>query len=567
MTYIIGISAFYHDSAAALLSNGKILAAAEEERFTRKKHDNSFPFSSINYCLAQAGIDINDVKYVTYYEKPLKKFDRITQMFLDTYPFSYIPFWQSFPSLITDKLNVKSIIRNKLKFKGKILFIPHHEAHAASCFLVSPFKKSAILTVDGVGEWQTTGLYLGIGNEIIPLKQINFPNSLGLLYSTFTAFLGFRVNEDEYKIMGLSAYGKPEYKNKIYKLIKVKDDGSFLLDMSHFSFREDFQMWNEKFEKLFGKARLPNDPVLERHKNLAASIQAVTEDIYFKIINYLHSVTKTSNLCMSGGVALNALANGKIYGKTPFKNIYVFGAAGDSGAALGTALFTYYQIVNNKKRNSINSLCLGSSFEKKSIEKALKEKNLTYKQFNNENELLKTIAKLLSENKIIGWCYGKMEFGPRALGARSILANPKPRYMKEEVNKIKIREQFRPFAGSILQEKVHEFFEVPEKNHLSPFMVFCFKVKKEKRKDLAAIVHNDNTCRIQNVSKENDRYYKLIQKFYELTGVPCILNTSFNLKGEPIVETPKQAIEDFLKTKMDYLVINDSLISKVNYKE
>src|SRR3989344_6835890 len=284
MTYIIGISAFYHDSAAALLSNGKILAAAEEERFTRKKHDNSFPFSSINYCLAQAGIDINDVKYVTYYEKPLKKFDRITQMFLDTYPFSYIPFWQSFPSLITDKLNVKSIIRNKLKFKGKILFIPHHEAHAASCFLVSPFKKSAILTVDGVGEWQTTGLYLGIGNEIIPLKQINFPNSLGLLYSTFTAFLGFRVNEDEYKIMGLSAYGKPKYYDDFLKLIKLNNDGSFALDMNYFSFRENFKMWNDKVEKIFGKPRKPDEKITKRHADIAASLQKITEEIYFKIL-------------------------------------------------------------------------------------------------------------------------------------------------------------------------------------------------------------------------------------------------------------------------------------------
>ena len=565
--YILGISAYYHDSAAVLVKDGKVLCAVEEERFSRIKHDNAFPFQAIDFCLKEAKITIKDIDYISYYEKPLLKFERILENFVQTYPFSLKPFLKGIPEWFDYKIKIEHIIRKKLKYKGKVYFIPHHYSHASACFFPSQFNKAAILTIDGVGEYQTTGLWLGEKNKITSLKSINFPNSLGLLYSTFTAFLGFKVNEDEYKMMGLSAYGKPEYKNKIYKLIKVKDDGSFLLDMSHFSFREDFQMWNEKFEKLFGKARLPNDPVLERHKNLAASIQAVTEDIYFKIINYLHSVTKTSNLCMSGGVALNALANGKIYGKTPFKNIYVFGAAGDSGAALGTALFTYHQILNNKKRNSINSLCLGSSFEKKSIEKALKEKNLTYKQFNNENELLKTIAKLLSENKIIGWCYGKMEFGPRALGARSILANPKPRYMKEEVNKIKIREQFRPFAGSILQEKVHEFFEVPEKNHLSLFMVFCFKVKKEKRKDLAAIVHNDNTCRIQTVSKENDRYYKLIQKFYELTGVPCILNTSFNLKGEPIVETPKQAIEDFLKTKMDYLVINDSLISKVNYKE
>jgi carbamoyltransferase len=324
-------------------------------------------------------------------------------------------------------------------------------------------------------------------------------------------------------------------------------------------------MWSKKFEETFGKPRKADELMSQRHKDLAASIQVVTEEIYFKILNHLYLLTKTENLCLSGGVALNALANGKIYEKTPFKNIYVFGAAGDSGGALGSALLTYYFILDNKRKNSIKNLYFGQSYKNPEIEKELIAYGLEYKKFKTEKELISKTAKLLSEGKIIGWFQGKMEFGPRALGNRSILSSPNPRIMKEKVNIIKIREQFRPFAGSILQEKVHEYFEIPEDNHWSPFMIFCFKVKKEKRKDLAAIVHKDNTCRIQTVNKEdNGRYYMLIKEFYRITGIPCVLNTSFNLKGEPIVDNPKQAIEDFIKTKMDKLVIEGFLVSKAS---
>jgi len=560
--YILGISAFYHDSAAALIKNGKVIFATEEERFTRVKHDNRFPFSAIKASLLHEKISINQINYVAYYEKPLLKFERILQTFVETYPFSLKPFLKTIPEWLGDKIKVKFIIRKKLGFQGKIFFVPHHLSHAAASFYPSSFQETAIFTADAVGEYQTTTLWHAKGKTIMQLKRLIFPHSLGLLYSTFTAFLGFRVNEDEYKVMGLAAYGKPKFVSKIYQIVDVKEDGSFRLDMSYFSYRESFRMWSKKFELNFGKPRKPRDAINQHHKDLASSIQTVTEEIYFKVLNHLHSLTRTQNLCVGGGVALNALANGKIYEKTPFKNVYIFGAAGDSGGAVGAALFTYHKLMGHTKRNPINSLSLGTSYYNSETERILKQYKVRYEKFDNEDKLLDTVSSLLSKGHIVGWFQGRMEFGPRALGNRSILAKPNPTSMKNRVNKIKIRELFRPFAGSILQEKVHEYFDVPEKNHFSPFMTFCFKVNKQKSKELAAIVHKDGTCRIQTINKENGRYYRLIKKFYNLTKIPCILNTSFNLKGEPIVENPKQALEDFLKTKMEYLVIGDFLISR-----
>jgi len=565
--YILGISAYYHDSAAVLIKDGVIVCGIEEERFSRIKHDNGFPFQAVAFCLKEGGLDINDIHIISYYEKPLLKFERILETFIDTYPRGLKPFLKGMPEWLDYKIKVEHTIRTKLKYKGIVTFTPHHVSHASSAYYPSLFKESAILTIDGVGEYQTTGLWKGKDNMITPLKKIDFPHSMGLLYSTFTAFLGFKVNEDEYKLMGLAAYGKPVYVHKIKKIIDIKNDGSFQMDLKYFSFREGFQMWSPLFEKLFGKPRSPKDSVEQKHKDLASSIQTITEEIYFKILNYLYTLTKSENVCISGGVGLNALANGKIYTHTPFKNVYIFGAAGDSGAALGSALYTYYHPVIPAKARiqskipSINVLSFGSSYSNNYIEKTIKEYKLKYEKL-TEAVLITKTAKLLSEGNIIGWFQGKAELGPRALGNHSILCKPSPRNMKTKMNIIKLREQFRPFAGSILQEKVHEYFEVPEKNHWSPFMVFCFPVKKEKRKDLAAIVHADNTCRIQTVNKENGRYYQLIKEFYRLTGIACILNTSFNLKGEPIVETPQQAIEDFLKTKMDYLVIENFFISK-----
>jgi len=560
--YILGISAFYHDSAAALIRDGRVLYAAEEERFTRIKHDNQFPFSAATYCLKKAGLSINDVEYVTYYEKPLLKFERIFENFVQTYPFSFGPFLRGIPEWFGDKIKIERIIRKKLGHKHKLFFIPHHLSHAAASFYPSSFEESAILTADGVGEYQTTGLWKGERNKITPLKLIEFPHSLGLLYSTFTSFLGFTVNEDEYKVMGLGAYGEPSYADKIYQIIDVKDDGSFRMDMRFFAFRESFRMWSKKFEKLFGKPRLKDQPVTQRDKDLASSIQKVTEDIYLGMLNHLYHITKCENVCIGGGVGLNALANGKIYQKTPFKNAYVFGAAGDSGGAIGSALFAHHSILHNETRHVISSLCFGSDYANEEIEAVLKKFGVEYIQIRGEDELTKQVAHYLAQNKIVGWFQGKMEFGPRALGSRSILAKPNPYTMKEEVNKVKIREQFRPFAGSILQDRVHEYFKVPESNHPSPFMTFCFKVREEKRDTIAAIVHKDDTCRIQTVNEDNGLYYKLLKRFYEITGVPCVLNTSFNLRGEPIVENPAQAIQDFLKTEMDYLVIGNFLVAK-----
>lgn len=559
--YILGISAYYHDSAAALIKDGQVIAAVEEERFTRIKHDNGFPYQAIEFCLRHANISIDKIDAIAYYEKPLLKLERILETFVDTYPFSLGPFLRAMPEWLDYKIKIEQTIRKKLGFRGNIYFIPHHLSHASATFYPSPFKKAAILTIDGVGEYQTTGLWWGEENKIYSIKSINFPHSLGLLYSTFTSFLSFKVNEDEYKVMGLAAYGEPIYTEKIYSIVKVRDDGSFKLNLDYFSFRESFTMWSKKFEKIFGKPRLPNESITLRDKNLAASIQKVTEEIYFKILNYLYSLTLSENLCLAGGVALNALANGKIYKNTPFKKVYIFGAAGDSGAALGASLFVYHQLLNNKKRNRLTHLYFGSQYSDNEIEKQLKRFNLKYQRLDKKS-LVKITARLLAEGKIVGWFQGRMEFGPRALGSRSIVCKPNPRLMKTKMNNIKKREQFRPFAGSILQEKVDEYFIVPEDDHWSPFMTFCFLVKKEKRKELSAIVHADGTCRIQTVNKENGLYYQLIYEFYKITGIPCLLNTSFNLKGEPIVENPKQAIEDFLKTKMNFLVIGSFIVGK-----
>ncbi len=560
--YILGISAFYHDSAAALIKDGQVIFAVEEERFTRIKHDNVFPLQAIKACLSYKNLSINDIAYIAYYEKPLLKFERILQTFVETYPFSLKLFLKSIPEWIGEKIKVQHILRKKVGYKGKVFFIPHHLSHAAAAFYSSPFKESAIITIDAIGEYQTTALWQAKNNDIMLLKSMSFPHSLGLLYSTFTAFLGFRVNEDEYKVMGLSAYGKATYKDKMHRIINMKNDGSFHLDMKYFSFRESFQMWSKKFEKLFGRPRKPDDIISQRDKNLAASIQQAIEEVYFKILNYLYGLTKSQNLCMGGGVALNALVNGKIYKKTLFKHVYVFGAAGDSGGAIGAGLFTYHSILGYTKRIQINNLYFGSSYGNDEIEAIFRNYNIRYQRIDNEDELLDKVVSLLSHGNILGWFQGRMEFGPRALGARSIIAKPNPRFMKDKVNKIKIRELFRPFAGSILQENVHEYFDVPEKYHSSPFMTFCFPVKKEKSVQLAALVHRDRTCRIQTVTNENGRYYRLIKKFYERTGIACILNTSFNLKGEPIVENPEQAIEDFLKTDIDNLVIGNLVAQK-----
>jgi carbamoyltransferase len=563
--YILGISAYYHDSAAVLLRDGMVIAAIEEERFTRIKHDNVFPFRAIEWCLKQKSLSIRDIDVISYYEKPLLKFERILDTFIQTWPHGIIPFVKAFPEQLGDKITIEDTIIKKLHYKGKISFVPHHVSHASAAYNSSPFTQCAILTIDGVGEYQTTGLWKGSNGSITLLNSIQFPHSIGLLYSTFAAFLGFKVNEDEYKLMGLAAYGKPNHISKIKKIIDIKQDGSFKLNMDYFAFREEFQMWSNKFEMVFGRPRSQKDKITQRHADIAISIQKVTEEICLKILTHLYTLTKSQNLCISGGVALNALVNGQIHSSTPFKNVHILGVSGDSGAALGAALYAHYNNRGNspslKKRQPIKLLTFGSEYSDSEIETILKKKNVSYKKLST-SEMIKKAAMALHEGYVIGWFQGKCELGPRALGNRSILAKPSPHSMKTRINTIKIREEFRPFAGSILQEHVEEYFEVPEKNFYAPFMNFCFKIKKDKRKKLAAIVHADKTCRIQTVSRDNGMYYQLIKEFFRLSGIPCVLNTSFNLKGEPIVETPEQAISDFLNTKMDYLFIGSFLVKR-----
>lgn len=562
--YILGISGFYHDSGACMLKDGQIVAAAEEERFTRIKHDNSFPFNAINYCLNQAKITVGKVSYVSFYEKPFLKFDRILQTFVETYPSSFKFFYDALPSWLGEKLRIKSIIKNKLGFHGQVYFPDHHSSHAASAFFVSPFRKAAILTVDGVGEWVTASIKLGEGNKIANLKEINFPDSLGLLYSTVTAFLGFKVNSDEYKVMGLAPYGNAKkYDNKFRKLIDIKDDGSFKLNMKYFDYRSKERMWSNAFEKLFGKPRKPGTEIISRHEDIAVSLQKITEEVYIKMAKHAHELTKADGLCIAGGVGLNSVANGKLYDKTEFKKIFVQPAASDAGGSLGAAFFIWHQLLNKSRSYDMGDAYFGPSFSSKEIKKFLDQNRIKYKELASE-ELVKTTARLIAEDKIVGWFQGRMEWGPRALGNRSILANPTNPDMKDIVNqKIKHREDFRPFAGSILVEDVHEYFEVPEEKHDSPFMIFVFRVKEDKKKIIPSITHVDGTCRIQTVSREqNQLYYDLIKEFKKLIDVPVVLNTSFNLKGEPIVCRPEEAYNDFVKTPMDYLVLENFLVSK-----
>jgi carbamoyltransferase len=486
--YTLGISAFYHDSAAVLLKDGKVICALEEERFSRVKHDSDFPFQSIDHCLSAAGILINQVEHIAYYEKPLLKFERILENFSATYPFALKSFLKGMPEWLGTKIKVEQIIRKKLGYKNKLYFVPHHLSHAAAAFYPSSFEQAAVLTIDGVGEYQTTALWRGGKDSLSLLKYIDFPHSLGLVYSTFTAFLGFKVNEDEYKVMGLAAYGRPVYLDNILNLINLQEDGSFLLDMDYFSFRNGSRMWSNKFIELFGQPRDTKDLVTERDKNLAASIQAATEQVYFSILKHLQELTGSFKVCVGGGLALNALANGKIFSQTKFNKVYILGVSGDSGAALGAALYVQNILVENSVRVEITTQCLGTSYADDEIEEYLKTQPVFYKKLPTISKIVESAARDLSMGKIIGWFQGDMEFGPRALGARSILSSASPRSMKDRVNEVKIREMFRPFAGSILEERTSEYFEIPSPGPF-PFMNFCFIVKEDKRKELAAIVY------------------------------------------------------------------------------
>ncbi len=585
--YILGISCFYHDSAAALIKDGDIVAAAQEERFSRKRHDASFPKHAVQYCLKEAGITIKDVGYVAFYDKPFIKFERILETYLAYAPSGLQSFIMAVPLWIKKKLWMKELIREELGFEGTMLFPEHHESHAASAFFPSPYKEAAILTMDGVGEWATASFGVGEGNKITLKAEIKFPHSLGLLYSAFTYYTGFKVNSGEYKVMGLAPYGKPVYKDLILKeLVDLKEDGSFRLNMKYFNYCAGLTMTNDRFHKLFGgPPRKPETKITQRDMDLAASVQEVTEEVVLRISSHIHKVTGKKYLTLAGGVALNCVANGHIIRKTPFKEIWVQPAAGDAGAALGAALFAWYQYLGNPraaddKNDFMKASLLGSSYTNDRIEKFLKEKNIPYVRL-GDADVAERIADLLAQEKVVGWFQGRMEFGPRALGARSIIGDARSAKMQETMNlKIKFRESFRPFAPSVLEERSGDYFDLETK---SPYMLIVAPVKEARRRamtaeeeklfgieklnisrsEVPAITHVDYSARVQTVDRQwNPFYYDTIKRFYEKHGCPVIINTSFNVRGEPIVERPEHAYTCFMRTNMDYLIMGNILLDK-----
>jgi carbamoyltransferase len=565
--YNLGISCYYHDSAAALLKDGHVIAAVEEERFTRKKFDDSFPEKAIQWCLKEAKITPNQINSVAFYDKPVLKFERLLDNYIAVAPRGLYSFLDVIPKWLHKRLWIKSEIKKSLKgFKGEIIFPEHHMSHAAHAFYTSPFKESAILTIDGVGEWSTTSLGYAKNDSIKITNDIRWPHSLGLFYSAFTYFLGFKVNEGEYKLMGLSSYGTPKYYDLILNnLIDVKKDGSIHLNMKYFSFTYDKVMTNKKFSELFGiPAKSKNEKTLQIHFDIGASAQKVLEDVIMKMVNHLHSKTKMKNICIGGGVALNGVANYKILSEGPFENVHIPPAPGDAGSAVGAAQYLYYIYHKNSKdiSNKISlikeNVYVGPEFSNEEIKEFLESKNVSYETF-NQKQLLEKTAQLIADGNVVGWYQGKMEWGPRALGNRSILADPRREDMKDILNaKIKHRESFRPFAPSILEEFASEFFDIDVS---SPYMLMVAPVKKPKQ--IPAVTHVDGTGRLQTVSKEsNQLYYNLINEFYKLTGIPVIINTSMNVMGEPIVNSPEQAYNMIIKTEMDYIVIGNYMVKK-----
>lgn len=557
---ILGISAFYHDSAAALVQDGKLIAAAHEERFTRKKHDRNFPKLAIEYCLKEANIKIADIDYVGFYDRPFIKFERLLFTYLHFFPKGFSSFVKAIPRWIKEQLFVRSIIKEQLKYEGDVLFADHHMSHAASAFLVSPFKEAAILTVDGVGEWSTATQGVGRESNIEILSEIRFPHSLGLLYSAFTYYLGFKVNSAEYKVMGLAPYGEPVYYDKIMKLIDIRDDGSFVMDMSYFEYPYGLKMTNEKFDRLFGAPALTSESrPTKREFDIASSIQKVTNEIMVKMADHINKTTGIKKLCMAGGVALNCVANGKILEQTKFDDIFIQPAAGDAGGALGVAYYIYNTILKNPRNFVMEHAYLGPQFSEAQMKEVLDKYGAVYKKYERTN-LLSETAKLINEQNVVGWFQGRMEYGPRALGSRSILADPRDPKMKDNLNmKIKFREAFRPFAPSVLLDKTKEYFDI---DLPSPYMLLVAQVKENKRL-IPSVTHVDGSARLQTVDrKTNELYYDLIAEFEKLSGIPVIINTSFNVRGEPIVCTPDDAYRNFMNTKMDYLVVGPFIMDK-----
>jgi len=590
--HILGVSCYFHDSAAALLRNGLLVAAAEEERFTRKKHDYEFPRHAIDFCLRTGGLRAADLDYVVFFEKPFIKFERLLLSSLQTFPRSHRVFRESMIAWFGDKLWIRHLLQRELGLPpAKILFTEHHLSHAASAFFCSPFEEAAVLTVDGVGEWTTASIGVGRGTDVRLLREIRFPHSLGLLYSAFTAFLGFEVNEGEYKVMGMAPFGTPRYIDQVRKLIRISQDGSFELDMDYFSFHHSTsRTFNRAFEALFGPPRDPRANFFtrasghpsyfgerpanhdaqardnERYADIAASIQAVTEEALLTMARAAHRETGFPRLCMAGGVALNSVANGRVLRETPFEELYVQPAAGDGGGAIGAALYGYHTVLGKPRAFVMEHTAWGEGHGPDAVEGFLRRENIPYERLDDEDRLIDRVVDHIASGKVVGWSQGRFEWGPRALGHRSILADPRRADMKDLVNvKIKFREPFRPFAPSVLAERAEEYFWLPDavRHYPARFMLYVVEVKPDKRQILPAITHVDGSGRLQTVHRQtNPRYYRLIERFGEATGVPVVLNTSFNLKGEPIVNTPAEAFRTFNASGMDVLVLGECVIEK-----
>jgi carbamoyltransferase len=559
---VLGLSCFYHDSAAALLQDGQIVAACQEERLTRKRHDSAFPARSIKYVLREAGIEPAQLDAVGFYEKPLLKFERMLSTYVDTFPRSFASFRKAMPVWLHEKLWVPAIIRKELRpYKGPILFAEHHISHAASTFLVSPFNEAAVLTVDGVGEWATSTLGVGRGTDVEIIREIRFPHSLGLLYSAFTYYLGFKVNSAEYKVMGMAPYGQPTHFDRIMsEMVAVNDDGSFELNMDFFSYEYGLTMTNGRFDQFFGGSRRqPETRLTQREFDISASIQKVCEEIVLRMVRHLHQETGLTKLCLAGGVALNCVANGRIIRETPIEEIFVQPAAGDAGGAVGIAHYIYNTLGKNARGGAWTNAYLGPSYSDAEIRAYLDQQGARYRAV-DDDELARTTAELIAAGNVVGWFQGRMEFGPRALGARSILADPRDPKMRDTLNmKIKFREGFRPFAPSVLEERASEWFEI---DCNSPFMLLVAPVREDKRV-VPSVTHVDHSARLQTVThQDSPLYYRLIQEFDRLTGVPMVINTSFNVRGEPIVCTPHDAYLCFMRTNMDWLVIGHHVIDK-----
>ncbi|MFT4538236.1 MAG: carbamoyltransferase [Planctomycetota bacterium] len=567
---ILGLSFYYHDSSAALVQDGVLVAASAEERFSRKKHDSGFPELAIEFVLKRAGITIHDVDHVVFYEKPFVKFERMLLTAMSTFPHSGAVFRESMQRWISDKLWIKSMMSKRMGIpNSRLLFADHHMSHAASSYFTSPFEESAILTVDGAGEWSTSTMGIGRGNKIEIIKELRFPHSLGLLYSAFTAYCGFEINEGEYKLMGMHPYGKPQYVDKIYEILEVAEDGSLWHDMKYFAYHYSTNdTLTPAFEQHFGRPR--RDPKLQDQSldpyycDMAASIQKVTEEILLKMVTHLHELTGLKSLCLAGGVALNSVANYKVLRDGPFENVYIHPAPGDDGGCVGAAYWAYNHLLDQPRGPALDHAYLGDEATDKEIRTFLEKYDIEYEYIEDDEVFYNFVAEQLVDSKVCGWFRGREEWGPRALGSRSIIADPRKVEMKELLNsKIKFREAFRPFAPSVLEERAAEFFEIDEaeKHFPARFMLYVAPVREEKRSVLPAITHEDGSGRLQTVYKDtNPGYHRIIERFGELTGVPVIMNTSFNLKGEPIVNAPAHAFNTFSLSGMDLLFLNNFIV-------